>query len=215
MSHYERKSSPIRELMNDPDINQMTGVLTKNTEGLHSVVPNIAQSLQVTGSRAINYLHAKMPKPANEMIGDAEYEPSKVEQHQWMHTHDIVNDPVSVLDHVRHGTLTPAHMEALSTVHPELLDEMRQKVMGEMQPQKVKKLPSSTKSALGMFLGSPIAEGMTAPAILSNQQALQGAPQNVSRGTQRTGQKSTLGGLKQLNLGQRAATETTNLEEAK
>lgn len=209
MSKYENKAKPIRELMQNPDMNVVANALTKGTEGLHEVAPNIAQSLQVTGSRALNYLHSKMPKPISEMVGDAEYEPSKSEQRKWMSLHDIVNDPVSVLDHVRHGTLTGDHMEALSQVHPELLQEMREKVMGEMDPKAVKKLPSTTKQALGTFLGSPIKESHTPQAILANQMAMQ------PMGQAPQGQKSTLGGLKELKVGQRAMTETMDLEEPK
>lgn len=211
MSKYERISSSIRELANHPDPSVMANALTKGTEGLHHIVPGISQALQVTGSRALNYLHDKMPKPVNEMVGDAEYEPSKTHQREWLHLHDIVDDPVSVLDHVRHGTLTSEHMDALSQVHPELLDQMRQQVMENMDPNKVKKLPSTTKIALGTFLGSPITESVSPQAILANQVALQGMIGSVP-GMQSKSSKSSQAGLKELKLGDRASTQTEELE---
>jgi len=210
MSKYERKAAPIRELVQNPDVNQMANALTKGTEGLHGVAPNIAQSLQVIGARALNYLHSQMPKPSSEMVGDQDYEPSKTQQRDWLHSHDIVNDPISVLDHVRHGTLTSKHMDALSQVHPELLNEMREKVMGEMEPAKVKNLPSSTKQSLSLFLGNPITQSVTPQSILANQTAIQGmmAPQSPPGSP-----KSTVAGLKDLKVGQRAATQSDDLEE--
>lgn len=209
MSKYERRSSQIRELANNPNLNATAEVFTKGTHGLHEIAPNISQSLQTTGGRALQYLNAKLPKPVSELIGDQEHEPSKTEKREWMGAHDLVNDPISVLDHVRHGTLTPHHMEALTQVHPELLDEMRQKVMEHMEPSKVKKLPSTTKSALGLFLGSPVSEAHTTQSIMMNQMSLQ---TNQAALQQQKGPKSTEGGLKELKLGQRSQTGTDRTE---
>lgn len=204
MSEYKRRSTPIRELMNHPDVDVPTQALNSSVSGLHKIAPNIAQSLQTTGARALGFLNDQMPKPQNEFIGDAEYEPSKSQQQGWLHLHNIVNDPISVLDHVRHGTLTSAHMQALQQVHPELLQEMQQKVMEEMEPAKVRKLPSSTKMALSTFLGSPMSEALLPQAVMANQATFQPAA---------PAQNSTLGGLKELDLGKRAATRTQTLEE--
>ena len=209
MSKYEKKAAPIRSLINHPDVNVLANTLTKGVEGIHGVAPNIAQSLQTTGTRALQYLHSQMPKPANELIGDSEYEPSKSQQRTWLGLHDVVNDPVSVLDHVRHGTLTKDHMDALSQVHPELLDDMRQKVMAEMDPKKVKKLPTSTKAALGTFLGSPVTEAHMPQSIMANQLAFQAQMAPMAQGKQ----KSTVGGMKELKVGERSASQTTELEE--
>lgn len=210
MSKYERKSKPIRELVNQPDVQAASNVLKRNTEGLHHTAPNISQSLQTKGAQALQYLNAKLPKPMSEMIGDEEFEPSEIAKHDWLDLHSIVHDPISVLDHVRHGTLLQKHVDALNEVHPELLQEMREKVMGEMEPSRVKSLPNSTKMALGTFLGAPITASGNPQAILSNQNALQSAPSlsNIAKGS-----KSTLGGLKQLNLANRSTTETEDLEK--
>lgn len=188
--------------MNNPDVSVRAHALNKGTQGMDSIAPSIAQALQVTGSRALNYLHQKLPKPASEMIGDHDYEPSELEQNRWMHLHDIVDDPLSALDHVRHGTITPDHIEALTEVHPELLDDMRQKVMEHMEPTKVRSLSSSTKMALGTFLGSPISESMNPETILGNQVALM---------ANRTPQAPLSSG-KDVNLAKRSATSTERLE---
>lgn len=208
---FEKKSQPIRELMNSPNIDGVSNALTKSTEGLEPIAPNVAQSLKMTTSRALNYLHQALPKAQSEFIGDRDYEPSQTEQRQWLHKHEIINDPLSVLDHIRHGSLTPSHMDALSQVHPELLDQMKQKVMENMDPKRVKKLPSSTKAALGLFMGSPVQAQSTPQAIMANQMTfLMSGSQSAMRTP-----KATVGGLKELKLGERSATETTNLEEQK
>lgn len=209
MKGYERKSSQIREIANSPDINNMASTLTKSTEGLHHVVPNVSQSLQIAGTRALNFLQSKMPKPSTEMIGDQAWEPSKAQKSGWLNLHDIVNDPISALDHVRHGTFNSQHLEALSTVHPELLNEMQQKVMENMDPAAVKSLPTSTKMALGTFLGSPVSSSVLPQSLLANQSVYQAKGAQLQQGL--TG-KSNEGGLKELNLAKRAATDTEELE---
>lgn len=189
----------------------MANTLESSTKGLHEVAPNLSQALQMVGSRALGFLHQQMPKPSTDLIGDQEFEPSKSSQRKWMDLHDLISNPISVLDHVRHGTLTSDHMNALETVHPELLDDMREKVIGEMKPDRVKALPSSTKRSLGMFLGNPISSTATPQAMMANQMALQSIPQPQSSGPSSV--KSTLGGMKQLHLGTREATEVTQLDE--
>lgn len=213
MSRYERIAGPIRTLANNPDINVLTQQMTNGTQGIHGVAPNIGQSLQTVGSRALTYLHSKMPKPFQEHIGDAEYEPSKSEQRQWLHLHDMVDDPISILDHVRHGTVTGEQMDALQQVHPELLDHMRQKVMENMEPAQVRKLPTTTKLSLSSFLGSPISESSTPEAILANQASFQMSSSSPQPGS--SSPKSTVGGMKELKVGQRAETETMDLEAEK
>lgn len=211
MSKYHRIAHPIRDLAQNPDVNVISQALTKGVEGLHSVAPNIAQSLQTTGSKAINYLHSKMSKPMNELIGDQEFEPTKTSQRRWLDIHNIVNDPISALDHVKHGTLTSDHMDALTQVHPELLNDMRQKVMEHMDPNQVRNLPMSTKLSLGAFLGSPITQSQTPQTVLGNQATFQAQQPQAPQ----SGSKSTLGGLKELNLAERSSTQTQELEAVK
>ncbi len=208
MNKYETKAKPLRTLAQNPDPQVLANTLTKNTAGLHEALPNISQSLKTLGAKTLTYLHSKMPQSSNSMIGDADYEAPKAQQREWLDLHDIVNDPVSALDHVRHGTFTSQHLDALQNVHPELLNEMRQKVMENMDPDKVKKLPSSTKLSLGTFLGSPITQSQTPSAVLANQIGLQqtkGMPQQGSP-------KSTVGGLDKLQFGERVKTETQDDE---
>ena len=210
MSKYKVRSKPIRELAQNPDPSVMADALSKNTEDIQGAAPNIAQSLKIAGSRAINYLHSKMPKPTQEMIGDADYEAPLAQQTKWLDLHNMVSDPVSALDHIRNGTLTNDHMDALNNVHPELLQEMQQKVMENMQPDQVKGLPTTTKIALSKFLGQPIASNLTPQAVMSNQASYQ---TSQAPAMQAQNQKSTLGGLSKLDLGARSATETQDLEE--
>lgn len=211
MSNFEKASSQISEIANHPDLNVMANRLSQSVQGMEGVAPNISQSLQTTGTKAIQYLNAKMPKPVSELAGDPQFKASKSEQRKWMESHGVVNDPVSALDHLRHGTLTQNHMEALAQVHPELLDEMRQKVMEHMDPKRLNKIPSSTKAALGLFLGSPISQASTPRAIQANQAIFQMSAPQAPQGK---GSKSTLGGLRSLKIGERAASETTNLENS-
>lgn len=208
MSEYDKKSKMIRELANPINSDHFQKSLERGTEGMTGILPHVSQGLQILAVKALNYLDAKMPKAVNEFPGDPSFEPTKSQQRQWLEAHKIVENPVSALDHVRHGTLTSDHMDALSQVHPELLNEMREKVMEHMDPQKVKKLPMSTKASLSQFLGSPVTESILPQAIMTNQMAMQTTQPQGPQGT-----KTTEGGLKQLNLAKRAATETTVLDE--
>jgi hypothetical protein len=127
------------------------------------------------------------------------------------HYYDTVNDPISVLSHVKKGTLRNEHIETLGAVYPHLYDEMKKKVTEHMDPEKAKSLPYGTKVSLAKFMGQPMDASMTPQSIMSNQAALTG-PRLGSQGAGSSG-RATLGGLKDLSQGKRTATETDRLED--
>jgi hypothetical protein len=104
-------------------------------------------------------------------------------------------------------------MEALQAVHPALLQDMRQKVMENMDLKKAKKLPYAQKVSLAQFIGKPLDVNMTPQAIQSNQMSFTN-PQLSQQNTQAS-KKSTLGGLKQLDVSERTATATQKERENK
>jgi hypothetical protein len=139
-----------------------------------------------------------------ELPGDAPWEPNKTQQASFMKHYDAVNDPLSVLDHVKNGTLSNEHMEALQAVHPGLLQNLQDQVSQQMSPSNMKSLSYSKKVALSKFLGSPVDSSLTPQSVMANQANY--APKNAAQAMQK-GQKSTQEGMSKLNLGSRSTTE--------
>jgi hypothetical protein len=206
---FNRNSKLIRKAMMLSQEQQLNNLAESNKD-LNAAAPNIHPHIITTSSNALNYLYNKLPKPQQEFLGDSKWQPSKSQMHQWNEVHDIINDPHSVLDHVKKGTLNSHHIEAVKNVYPSLIHEMKQAVMENMSPENIKKLNYSKRIALSKFLGQPMDSSLTQQSILSNQAAFamnkaNNGKQGQTQGQQQMG-KSTLGGMKEIKVGERDAT---------
>lgn len=186
--------------------------LAQTHQDLSEIAPNIAPHIQGIAIKGINYLHDKMPKPVQEFAGQEDYEPSKGQKDQWNQQYDVVNDPISILDHVKNGTLTSSHLEALQAVHPELLDSMRSKVMENATPKNIQKLHYSTKMSLSKFLGKATDASFVPAAIMADQANYNMPAQQAAGAPKGKGKGSTQAGLRELSLAKRASTEVTKDE---
>jgi hypothetical protein len=131
---------------------------------------------------------------------------------QFARYYHAVNEPLKALKQIQNGQLNNETMEALQAVHPDLLNEMRQVVINHMNVEQARKLPYAKKLALSKFLGQPMDESMTSAMIQSNQNSFNPPPPPQPQ-TQGRGPKTTLGGLKQLKVASRTATQTHQEEK--
>ena len=124
---------------------------------------DLQRSLMTTMMRQVNFLHSKIPKnpSANlQIVNNEEYVPTPTELSKFFRYNQIVNDPLKVLDHLRAGTLTPEHREALISVFPEFYKEVQEKLLGGLAQGK----PDMTlpqKIQLSIFMGKPVDPTMT------------------------------------------------------
>jgi hypothetical protein len=211
--NYKKNADKVSKLATMPP-EALIDHLAQTHENLNNVAPNIAPHIQNIAIKGINYLHQEMPKPVAEFPGQDPFEPSKGQKADWLDKYNTVNDPISILDHVRHGTLTTNHMAALQAVHPELLDHMRQKVMEEANPKAMKSLHYSTKMGLSKFLGKAMDASFVPQAIMADQMNYNMPAQQAAGAPKGKGKESTLGGLRELSLAKRAQTETQVDESA-
>src|SRR5665213_2453366 len=207
---YAKLTSQIHNLAVMPP-EQLANHLEKTNRPLMDVAPNIVPHLVGTASRAVDYLHQNMPKPLSEFVGAHAFEPSPGQKGRWLEQHDIVNDPISALEHVKNGTLTQAHMNALQAVHPDRLSNMQQKVMENATPANMKNLHYSTKIALSKFLGRQLDESLMPRVILGDQMNYAQAPQMAPPMGKK--EQSTQSGLNKLDVNKMAETETNKTEE--
>lgn len=207
---YDKRVDRIQELANNPQM--MIDHLNKTTNALYDAAPNITNSVNGTMTTAVNFLNSKIPKPQSKYPLSEPFEPSASQKDQFNRYYEAVNDPLSVLSSVKDGSISNEQIEALQAVYPHLLSEMRSNVVQNLNPNK--DIPYSTKIALAKFLNTPLDASMTPQSMMSNQIALNG-PQQSAQGMQKAPkgkEKTTLGGLKELDVASRSATNTESLE---
>lgn len=107
--------------------------LANGVQHLAPAAPELAQSVVDTQMRSIAFLDSKAPKnPAaahtiNPFIQD--WQPSDMEAAKFERYAAAVADPLSVLDELEHGSVTPEGVEALQAVYPALYDDVRTQLM--------------------------------------------------------------------------------------
>jgi hypothetical protein len=186
--------------------------MADNSHGLFDAAPNITQGIHTAMAQAVSFLNSKLPQPIGQMPLSPDFTATKSQKTQFSKYYQAVNEPLSALDQVKNGSLSNETMEALQVVHPQLFNEMKQKVGEHMNLNKVKEFPYARKLSLSKFLGQPLDTNMVPGTIQSNQAAFN-APRLSQQSTPQQGRKSSLGGLKQLNFSSRVNTRQT--EETK
>lgn len=194
---YIKKSGNIRQLSALP-----TDKLIDHFANLHNTLdaaaPNLAPHIYSTAANAVQFLNSKLPVGGNELPGDQTISPSQAQQKKWLDLHDTVNNPSSVLDHIRDHTIHSGHIDALKSVYPDLHQEMSQKMIEELGNLKAtgQTIPYQRKLSISKFIGAPIDSTMT---FQSMQAILQSATGNQPPQSQVQPKKASGTALKQVD----------------
>lgn len=210
MDEFSQKTAQIKQLAEDPEA--LGSHISNHLHDLDESLPTISQGFANTITNGVQYLNSKIPQPKIKLPLSSKFTPSELQKEKFDNHFDAVHNPVDVLKEIKSGTLTSEHMEALQAVHPELLQEMRAKLIAQADPEKAKKLPYHIQKGISMFLGAPLHESML-PAVMASNQELYAANQQIKNQQQASAGKTTQGGLSKLDIAKRAATETQRDEE--
>lgn len=152
-------------------------ILTKVGGDMGHYMPSGSGAAAQIAANAVNYLNARRPNetPASPLDSKAPVSPEA--QAKFNRLLDIANTPLSVLNGVKSGRLTPEEVGAVKNLFPGLYERLTMKLMDEMNTHisKGEAVPYATRIGLSMFLGQPLDSTMTPTAIMMNQP--QPAPQ--------------------------------------
>ncbi len=139
-------------------------------KGLGEAAPKTSQAMASTLTRAAIYLRDKAPKePPPSGIAFVP-QPPRPMSHSELATYaeivHAVNDPVSVVDDLRHGRVSREQVAALKTVYPELYQHVRAELAAqaiELRPT----LSTQQEIALSVLFDVPVGELMKSGTVLS------------------------------------------------
>lgn len=158
---YDQASEEVNHAGSIPLPDALDGI-SKAHANIADVAPSIAPHLAQTTLTALQFLHSKLPPPGNGLFEDRE-RPSEVAKKQFMNYRKIVNDPISILSHVKNATLNQQHMDAIKSVYPELHQEMKAKMIDGLATMQAngKRLAYPQRQAISLFMGQPLDSTMT------------------------------------------------------
>jgi hypothetical protein len=144
--------------------------------------PEQATLMSAAKMRVANYLNSQRPlKKTGGLVYDRDI-PNPHHERAYDKTVGLANKPLSILKHVKDGTLVPKQVEDLNAMYPELYDHLKKKVTERIshgQLKKEKKPNYKTRQSLSLFLGANLDSSMipqnimAAQAVFANQQAQQ------------------------------------------
>lgn len=183
--------------------------MEKSTESMYEAAPTITGSMQLAMTRATEFLRSKLPQSGPIAPLSPPLKPSIAEMNKFLKYYEVVEDPLTILRQVRSGLLTTEAMEAMKTVYPGLLQEMRTAVMDKITSKKAKDIPYQSKVMLSFFLEQDLVYGVSSKSIMANQVSFASPSQKqddigMARAQQNTSQK----GLSSLTLSERSQTGT-------
>lgn len=137
--------------------------------------PNTIDAITAKVIAQQDYLaqHAPMPMRQHTALGGIEIPPPDSELEIFDRRRKAVANPMSVLEDISGGIVTPEAVEALSTVYPELYGEMRVRLQADIVERVAggHALPEDVALNVAMFLGGAV-DPMDAPEVRDAVQAM-------------------------------------------
>lgn len=205
----DKLDKKIQELAEDPK-----ALLEVGGETGH-YLPDHATALAQTTSNAVNYLNAQRPKPLKIGPLDREIEPGVAEKNAYKRTLAIAQQPLTVLKHLKDGTLQVKDVQDLTTLYPAVYGKLKNKIYGSMIDHLTKdgEIPYRLRGGLSLFLATPLDSTFTPEAMQAAQATFlpPQAPQGQVSGKGKSSLKSSkIASLVQTPLQARAANKTSD-----
>lgn len=152
--------------------------LSQNPEELlklhdHPAIPReFAQAFGQMGASAISYLSSLRPNTDKMGALDPRRVPSKAEEAKFDNALMLAESPLTILNKIHNGTLTPDDMKCVSTIYPKLYEQIKFKLVEEIANVANKKdviIPYKTRISLSMFLTQPLDSTMNPSSIQAAQ----------------------------------------------
>ncbi len=114
---YKKDAARVRALMQSPDL--MMDAMHATTRDVGEHAPKIAQAMQATQIRAVQYLATKIPERPDFGPLAPKWEPSAYEMADFNRAAEVADDPLAVLKQAAAGTLTPDAVDAMKAIYPQ------------------------------------------------------------------------------------------------
>lgn len=203
----------IDKIMSDPE--GLTDRVAATTSAVHDVAPQAAAAMAMTAARGVRFLHEKAPRGTRRtatltpLAKPRELSPRDVAKFDRYFR--AVMDPISTIEDVAKGRLTPEGAEVLREVYPELRQEAMGKIAARLA-ERAEPLPIRDRVQLSILFGVPVDDVMQ-PGFIRRMQSLQGPSQDDGIGQGQGGGGVRLTSIDELDLGSKRKSEGERLSE--
>lgn len=156
-------------------------------------MPEHDQSLAQNTSNIVNFLNNARPSNTQSSPLDRPMPVTAAQKADYNRVLTIAQQPLSILDRVKNGNITPADVMAMSSMYPSLYNRLIQSLTNEMTNtlSKGDPIPYKTRMGMSMFMAQALDSSMTPTGIASAQPMTAAEP--PSQGTPSKGRASAPG----------------------
>jgi hypothetical protein len=214
-----KEALPANIMVNERDRTKLDNnlkTLAQNPESMTNVggntshyLPEHGQALAQTSMAAVNYLNSVRPQSPKVSPLDSPSKIDPMQKQNWDRTLDIAEQPLTILDKIKQGTLQPTDLKNIQALYPSLYQKISQGIVSEISSRTDKSDPISYRTKMGMslFLSQPMDSTMQSQSIV----AAQPKPQQPQQSSQQSGKKPTAESAKSMNkVSQSAMTPEQN-----
>lgn len=172
------------------------GKLSQVASNLGDYLPEHAQAMAKTAMSAVQYLNSLRPSNPKQSPLDSEIPVSKAQKAPFYRSLSVAEQPLTVFQHMKNGTLLPQDVKTLQTLYPALYGKMSHELIAEMTSHLSDghAVSYKTRQSMSLFLGQPMDSTMT-PANMQSIQSIysQGKAGPAPQQGQSKGSPSKLG----------------------
>lgn len=198
--HQEHLNSIIPNVENDLTANQFAKggmVKPKSIASIPDIAPvlkednTIAENfpdhhimMETAKGRISNYLKSLQPPDIMPKLAFDNNPDQTQQKKSFNDAIDIANQPLSVIDKIRKGTIEPQHITHLENLYPEVSSMLKQKItQGITQSQISGKKPTfAIRQGMSLLLGTPLSSEMTPQSIQAAQSVFQSQSAQLDNG---------------------------------
>lgn len=147
------------------------GSVLPKKDHVAAVFPEQSMLLGAAKSRINGYLNQIRPQSVTPKLPFDDHMEDKAKEKSYNQALDIANKPLSIVDHIKNGTLEPDHVKHMNQLYPELSSHLQKKIMEKVADAQMKneKPPHKVRQSLSLFMGQPLDSNLTQQNIAAAQ----------------------------------------------
>ncbi len=169
--------------------------------GITDYMPGHAEAQSQTAANVATYLQANKPKPMQSSPLDPKRPPSPIEEAKWQNLLTIANQPLTLVQKIKDGTLTSEDMKHGAAMYPAFMQNIQHKITQEIADAQTKgtTIPYKIKQGMSLFMAQPLDSTMSPTSIMAAQSVGQAAQQQAQGGQPQGKTKKSTSSLGKVN----------------
>lgn len=165
----------------------------KDSGSIANLYPEQAMIMSSAKGRMSDYLNSLKPQKNPLKLAYDRPMNQKDQEKIYDEAVKVAAAPLSVLDHIKQGTLQTRHINHLNSMYPELSNHLKKKLTSRMLKSQLdgERPKGRTEQALALFLGAPLTTYQTPQGIMAAQSTFQTAQAPQQQEAQNKTKKGT------------------------